>query len=94
MQHVLVQLKLQDFGRWKPVFDEFASRRQAAGCKGGRLLQKSDNPNEVVVLFDWDELAKARRFFESDEVRQGMQRAGVSGPPHVQYLKEVEKLSV
>ena len=75
------------------MFDEFASLRQASGSKGGRLFQKSDNPNEVVILYDWDGLEKARRFFQSDELRQGMQRAGVSGPPDVQYLNEVEKVS-
>jgi heme-degrading monooxygenase HmoA len=93
MQHVLVRLKLEDFNRWKPVFDEFASLRRASGSKGGRIFQKSDNPNEVVILFEWDDLAKARRFYQSDELRQGMQRAGVSGPPDVQYLNEVEKVS-
>jgi heme-degrading monooxygenase HmoA len=47
----------------------------------------------VVILFEWESLEKARQYFQSDELRQNMQRAGISGPPDVQYLNEVEKLS-
>jgi heme-degrading monooxygenase HmoA len=94
MQHVLVRLKLEDYAKWRPVFDGLAGFRKASGSKGGRLFQKSDNPNEVAILFEWESLEKARQFYQSDELRQVMQRAGVSGPPDVQYLNEVEKLSV
>jgi heme-degrading monooxygenase HmoA len=94
MQYVLVRLKLEDYTKWKAVFDEFGSFRKTAGSKGGQLFQKSGNPNEVVVLLEWDDLEKGRRYFQSDELRQGLQRAGVSGPPDVQYLNQVEKLSM
>ena len=94
MTHVWVQLTLQDYARWRPVFNELGALRKSHGSKGGRLFRKADAPNEVAVLFEWDDRANARRYFESDELRQGMQRAGVSGRPEVIYLDALEHLSV
>ena len=94
MQHVLVRLKVEDYAKWRPVFDEVAGLRKTFGSKGGRLFQKSDNPNEVAILFEWESLEKARQYFQSGELRQAMQRAGVSGPPDVQFLNEIEKVPV
>jgi len=93
MANILVRLKVQDYAEWKPVFDELAALRKSTGSKGGRLFQKSDNANEVTVIFDWDSLENARRYFQSDELRQGMQRAGVQGPPDITWLNEVETLA-
>jgi quinol monooxygenase YgiN len=61
MEHVLVRLKLEDYAKWRPVFDGLAGFRKTSGSKGGRLFQKSDNPNEVVILFEWESLEKARQ---------------------------------
>ena len=94
MSHVLVRLSVEDFARWKPVFDEFAALRASMGSKGGRLFRKNDDPNEVVIVFEWSDHDKARQYFQSDELRQGMQRAGVSGRPEVIYLDALEHLSV
>ena len=93
MHHVLVRIKVEDYARWRPVFDELANLRTRFGSKGGHLFQKSDNPNEVVLLFEWDSLEKARQYFQSEELRRGMQSAGVQGPPDVHYLSAGEKLS-
>jgi hypothetical protein len=36
------------------VFDADATARKAGGSKGGRLFRSANNPNEVVILFEWD----------------------------------------
>ena len=65
-----------------------AGFRQASGVKGERVFQQADNPQQVTILFEWDTLDKARQYFQSNRLREAMQRAGVVGPPNVQYLKE------
>lgn len=89
--HVLVRLTLEDYARWKPVFDEYAALRKTNGSMGGHLFQSANNPNEVLILFEWDH-EKSKGYFGSDEVKAAMQRAGVTGR-ELFFLNEVEHLS-
>jgi len=87
MIHMLVRHKVADFSKWKPVYDAHSSARQKAGLKEEHLLRNADDPNEVILLFSADDLAKAKAFAASDELRQAMQKAGVSDKPDVYFLK-------
>lgn len=94
MPYGLVRHRVEDYERWKPVFDEHGSTREGSGSRGGYLFRNVDDPNEVVVLLEWDNLDNLRRFAESDDLRQAMQRAGVSDRPDIYYLEEVERPTV
>ena len=87
MIHMLVRHKVADFSKWKPVYDAPSSARQKAGLKEEHLLRNADDPNEVILLFSADDLDKAKAFAASDELRQAMQKAGVSDKPDVYFLK-------
>jgi hypothetical protein len=92
MSFVIFRTKVADYARWKPIFDADGANRQAGGSKGGQLFRSADDPNEVVMLFEWD-LEKARQFSQSEELRAKMQEAGVLGPPDVYFLKDGEQLA-
>jgi heme-degrading monooxygenase HmoA len=87
MIHMLIRSKVADFVKWKPVYDAHAPARQNAGLKEEHLLRSIDNPNEVIVLFSAEDLDKAKAFAASDDLRQAMQRAGVSDKPDVYFLE-------
>ena len=92
MPYALVRHKVEDYARWKPIFDKDAANRQASGSMGGYLFRNADDPNELVPLFEWDDLEKVRRFGQSDELRQKMQQAGVADRPDFYFLEEIERL--
>jgi uncharacterized protein (DUF1330 family) len=89
MTYVLVRLSVEDLARWKPVFEEAAELRKNFGSKGVRAFSKADNPNEVVILGEYEDVEKARQLFQSQEFREATKRAGVIGPPDVSFLNEV-----
>jgi heme-degrading monooxygenase HmoA len=91
MVHILVRHRVKDYAQWKNAFEEHADVRKMAGSKGGRLFRERKNQNDVAVLFEWDDMAKARIFFESDDLRRVMERAGIIDRPEIFY--EVEKVS-
>ena len=93
MPYALVRLTVEDYAKWKPVFDEVGSLRQSSGSKGGYVFRDADNADEVVILLEWDALDRARQFYQSDELRQAMQRAGVSGRPDIAFLEEADRPS-
>jgi heme-degrading monooxygenase HmoA len=84
---MLVRHNVADFAKWKPVYDTHASARQNAGLKEEHLLRSIDNPNEVILLFSAEDLDKAKAFAASDDLRQAMQKAGVSDKPDVYFIK-------
>jgi heme-degrading monooxygenase HmoA len=94
MPYVLIRHKVEDYAKWKPVFDEHGATRKASGSKGGHLFRNADDPNEVVIIFEWDTMEKARQFVQSEDLGQAMKRSGVSDQPDVYFLDEVERVSV
>lgn len=93
MPYVLVRHKVADYARWKPVFDEHSAARKASGFKGGHLFRKADDPNELVILLEVDNLEKARQFVQSEDLRKTMQRSGVYDQPDVYFLDEIERVA-
>ena len=93
MVQFLVKHRVKDYGKWKPVFDEHGSKRRTSGSRGGRLFKNSKDPNELLILFEWEDQAKALQFAQSDDLRQAMERAGVVGKPEVYFLEEIEKFA-
>ena len=91
MPYLLVRHKVEDYERWKPVFDHGATRKRS-GSKGGWILRSADDPNELVILLEWDSSENARHFVNADETREAMHRAGVADEPDVYFLEEVERL--
>jgi len=87
MMHMLIRSKVADFAKWKPVYDAHLSARQKAGLKEEHLFRNADDPNEVLLLFSVEDLDKAKTFIASDDLRQAMEKAGVSDKPDVYFLK-------
>jgi hypothetical protein len=86
MNYLLVRHKVADFSKWKPVYDAHLPARQAAGAKELHLLRNIDDPNETVILFEVEDLQKAREFSASDDLRERMQEAGVIDKPDIYFL--------
>jgi heme-degrading monooxygenase HmoA len=79
MPYLLERHKVRDYNRWRQVFDADAGGREAAGCRGARIFRNADDPEVVVVLFEWDDLENARRRIESATLSRKFDEAGVSG---------------
>ena len=88
MKYILVQHTVEDYNKWRSIFDEQKNIRKTAGCKGESVFQNADNPNQITILLKWDSLKNARAFTGSNELREAMQRAGVLGPPDVYFLDD------
>ena len=90
MAHLLIRHKVESYAKWRPVFAEQDADRQAAGQVGdAQVFRSGDDPWEVLVLMEWDELERARQFAASDATREAMQAAGVSDEPTYFFLQGV-----
>ncbi len=94
MAHLLVRNTVEDYDKWKLSFDKHSAMRKTAGSTGGRLFHSADNPNDVLVLLEWDDVKKAREFAGSAQLREAMEEAGVVGQPEVRFLEKEELIAV
>jgi heme-degrading monooxygenase HmoA len=92
MIHIIVRCNVEDYNKFKPVFDEHSAARKAAGEKGGRLFHDLNDGSVVFIYLRWDTIENAKKFFESEDLKNYMQKSGVSGKPDISFLEEVESL--
>ena len=53
--YFLWHFKVEDYARWKFVFDEDPLDRESNGSKGGFVFRNANDPTEVMILLEWDE---------------------------------------
>jgi len=85
---VLTHIKVQEYARWRPVFDDMNTLRQAHGLISERVLRSASNPNEVFVEMNFRDATRAHAYMASPQLREGMQKAGVLPPPEISFLEE------
>ena len=91
MIYVYVRHTVEDHATWRKGFDEHASARKAAGATDeANVMQTLDNPNEITAILGWSDVEKANAFIQSPELKEAMQKAGVTGPPEIRFLKAAE----
>jgi hypothetical protein len=83
---MLVRHKVKDFKTWKVGYDAHQPKRQEAGLTEKYVLRSSDDPNEVVLMFEAQDLARAKAFSASDDLRVKMQEVGVTDRPDIYFL--------
>lgn len=90
-QWVVVTLKMKDFDAWQKVFDgEGTAKRDSLGLIDVVLARGIDDPNQLQLVFDIKDLAKAKATLASDYLKQIMQRAGVVGKPTIGFYNSAE----
>ena len=89
MVYVLTQLKVDNYKTWKTFYDKRADTRKDSGAKEAQLFRNSEDQNDVLILFNWDNKDSARKYMESETVRDYLKNAGAE-IKKVTYLDEQE----
>lgn len=89
MIQVLVHHQVADYNNWRSVFDAALDFRHNGGECSCRIFRKAGNPNDLTLLFEWENIDRAMHYMTSDELREKMRQAGVVGVPEIQYLAEM-----
>lgn len=84
--HLLIRHKVRNFDTWKVGYDAHIAKRIEAGLTEKYLLRSADDPNEVVGLFEAQDLGRAKAFVASADLREKMQQLGVLDKPDIYFL--------
>lgn len=88
-RHVLIIHEVDDYEKWKAIFDDAAPIRREAGEIAYQLLAYDTDAKRVVHFSRWTSLDAARAFFESARLVEVRRVAGVRAP-EFHYLNEIE----
>ena len=91
MAHLLVHHHVEDYKKWRPLFNEHGKVRSEQGSKSGIIFRSANDPNEIFALFEWDSVENAKKFAQSDSLKETMKKAGVQGIPDVYFIEEIGK---
>ena len=87
--YVVVRHRVADFATWRKVYDSHRPQQKEAGLTERHVLRGTDVPNEIIIVFEAADLAKARAFASSADLRETMMRAGVQDKPDIYFMTAV-----
>lgn len=84
------EVGVAEFDEWRTHFEANESLRADHGQRGFQVFQSVEDPDEVVVVFEWDDEGNARELFDSEEMRGRLADAGVKGRPEMSFFERVD----
>ena len=79
MPVAIIRHKVKDYAKWREGFEAHDARREA-GLGDGRVLQHTNDPNDVTIILEFDDEEKFRAFVQSEELRKTTEELGVLRP--------------
>jgi hypothetical protein len=83
--NLTAHFKVKDFSIWRTSYTGNEKNRVSAGIANEKVFRSPDNPNEVVILQDVSDMAKARTWLASDEMETACEKSGVLGLPSFRF---------
>ena len=91
MTTIFLKHTVEDYDTWKAGFDDHATTREEYGSlEDYRLFREAENPNEIVMVGEWESAEAFQRFMEESDVKEKMAEFGVISEPEVYILEETE----
>jgi heme-degrading monooxygenase HmoA len=87
MANVLVQHKVGKWSEFEATFREDGERRRRFGSTGARLFRDLHDPENIFVVFEWDDVERAQRFVDDVETHEAM-NWGTAGSSSQVYVAE------
>ena len=86
---LLVRHQVDDYAAWRLVYEELGGLRKEHGCTAEEVMVDSTDKQDVFIIHRFPSLEQAQSFAGSNELREGMGRAGVKGAPRIEFAVEV-----
>jgi hypothetical protein len=88
---LMMMQKVKDWDAWKKEFDSHKQVRMDAGLIDRALGYAIDDTHQVVIVFAVTDMAKAKAFLQSADLKAKMEKAGVEGKP-TSFFYNMEKM--
>ena len=84
-ENLTIHHKVLDYTVWRAGYNMHEKSRRSAGVTNGKVFRRAEDPNDIVILQDVADVAKARKWLGSDDLNASMQKSGVIGSPSIRF---------
>jgi hypothetical protein len=84
-ENLTLHFKVKDFNAWRTSYNGREQNRVSAGITNGRVFRSADDQIDIVILQDVADVAKARAWYGSAEMKTTMEKSGVVGSPNIRF---------
>jgi len=88
--YVIITHPIAEMAHWQKVFNEHTPAHDKAGLKLVGIYKGVENPNEITIIFEEDDIEMAKAFLNDPVTAENMKKAGVTGKPEIRYMHKVE----
>ena len=89
MVTVIVSHEVNDFTKWKSVFDNHEPVRRDAKMETLGVYRSVDNSNMVTIIVNVPDAATMQAFMTNPDMEKVMKESGVISAPEVKILQKV-----
>jgi len=90
MHVVIVNHDIEDFVKWKAVYDAFD--HGSLGVRFARINRNVENPNNVTIVQGFDSAEVAQTFLANPSLQATIASAGVTSEPRIELYEEVDAI--
>lgn len=86
MATVILNHKVEDYKKWRPVFDSDIRRRKEAGMTNERVFRSANDPNTIYIIAEVADPSITAKMMNDPELAAKMKEGGVISKPSVTVL--------
>lgn len=86
---MLVRHEVEDYDEWEDQFESEVDDRSRKGSEGAEVFVTTEDPNELVVLTEWDSIEDAESYAQESVDPEKIEEAGITGEIEVVELEEI-----
>ena len=87
MIYILVSHKVEDYAKWKQVYDSHEDVRSGYGLETRKIFRSVNEPQNIHVLVSSPSIGAFEEFSANGDLKGAMQRAGVISEPEIKILE-------
>jgi hypothetical protein len=77
LPYLLIRQKFVDYAQWRTAYDDMADTRAQSGLRTVALTRNKADMDEIVVLFEFDDLARVKEYIQGPGLAEAWRRGGV-----------------
>jgi hypothetical protein len=86
MSTIIVNHKVKDYAKWRPIYDADDKRRQTYGFKNARVYRAADDPNNIFIVADITDASQVLKMKDDPDLAAKMAEGGVISEPTISVL--------
>lgn len=86
MPALLISLRVTNIETARLAFTEDRETRLAYGAGTEMVFRGVEDPANILIRMEWDGCERAKLYARSDDLREALDRAGITDPVHTWVL--------